>query len=280
MPSPADILLALLLAAAIIYATTAGADFGGGVWDLLARGPRKQAQRKLIERAITPVWEVNHVWMILMVIILFSGFPRAYSAISTALHIPLTLMLLGIVARGTAFTFRAYDSKSDDVQRRWGLIFSGASVITPLLLGIVVGSVASGEIQLEGSIVISGFLDPWTSSPFVWSVGALTLALFAYIAAVYLTNEADEELLAEDFRRKALVSGAVASALAGLTFILAKTGAPSIHDRIADHAVLLFSAALVSSVAAITTLWIRRYRLARLLAIAQVTLIVGGWGVV
>ena len=121
MPEAADILLALLLGAAILYATTAGADFGGGVWDLLASGSRKKRQRSLIERAITPVWEVNHIWMILMVVILFSGFPVAYSAISTALHIPLTLMLLGIVARGTAFTFRAYDRNTDDVQQRWGM---------------------------------------------------------------------------------------------------------------------------------------------------------------
>ena len=277
MPEAADVLLAILLGAAILYATTAGADFGGGVWDLLASGARKKRQRILIEKAITPVWEVNHVWMILMVVILFSGFPAAYSAISTALHIPLTLMLLGIVARGAAFTFRAYDRKTDDVQRRWGVIFSVASVITPLILGIIVGSIASGEIELEGSIVTSGFFTPWASSPFVWSVGGLTLTLFAYIAAVYLANEAEEDDLAEDFRLRSLLSGGLATALALLTYWLAKDGAPAIHQRIADNAALLFSAAALSSVAAIVTLQ-RRYSLARLLAIAQVILIVGGWG--
>ena len=87
------------------YALLGGADFGGGVWDLFASGPRKQAQRELIAEAIGPVWEANHVWLILVVVLLFTAFPPAFAAISTALHIPLTLMLIGIVLRGSAFTF-------------------------------------------------------------------------------------------------------------------------------------------------------------------------------
>ncbi len=278
MPDATHLLGGLLVAAAIIYAVTGGADFGGGVWDLLASGPRKQEQRRLIERAITPVWEVNHVWMILIVVILFSGFPGAFGALCTALHIPLTLMLLGIVARGTAFTFRTYDRREDDVQQRWGLLFSVASVITPLLLGNIIGSVSTGGITVEEGVVTSGFIHPWLSSGFAWSVGVLTLLLFAYLAAVYLANEADDEALANDFRLRALVCGGATTAGALITYWLTEQGAPELYSRLADHSLLLFGAAALSALMAIFSLIQRRYAWARLLAIGQVVLVIGGWG--
>src|SRR5689334_4196758 len=117
-----------------IYAVTGGADFGGGAWDLLASGPRRREQRALVGEAIAPIWDANHVWLILVVVLLFTAFPPVFARLMTLLHIPLTLMLLGIVLRGSAFTFRSYDSKRDTVQRRWGRIFSLASTGTPLLL--------------------------------------------------------------------------------------------------------------------------------------------------
>src|SRR5436305_9190901 len=98
-----------LVASLIFYALTGGADFGGGVFDLLARGPRAEAQRALIARAIGPIWEANHVWLILAVVILFTGFAPAFQALATTLHGPLTLMLFGIVLRGAAFIFKVYD---------------------------------------------------------------------------------------------------------------------------------------------------------------------------
>src|SRR5271154_4221644 len=115
-----------LVASLIFYVLTGGADFGGGVFDLLARGPRAEAKRALIARAIGPIWEANHVWLILALVILFTGFPRALAAIATTLHGPLTLMLFGIVLRGTAFIFRTYDAGSE---RRWARAFAIASAI-------------------------------------------------------------------------------------------------------------------------------------------------------
>jgi cytochrome d ubiquinol oxidase subunit II len=130
------------------YALLGGADYGGGVWDLFARGPRAKEQRELIEHAIGPVWGANHIWLILVVVILFTAFPPAFAVISTALHIPLTLLLVGIVLRGAAFTFRTYDVQRDDVQRRWSYVFSVASTITPVLLGIVLGALGAGALLL------------------------------------------------------------------------------------------------------------------------------------
>ncbi|MRI91629.1 cytochrome d ubiquinol oxidase subunit II [Aggregicoccus sp. 17bor-14] len=267
-----------MLTAFVLYALLGGADFGGGVWDLLASGPRKEAQRALIARAIGPVWEVNHVWLIAGVVLLFSAFPRAFAALSVALHVPLTLLLIGIVLRGSAFTFRAYDARGDAVQRRWGRMFSTASVIAPALLGMCVGAVASGGIRLREGIVVSGFFAAWTS-PFALATGALALALFAFLAAVYLSAEAEEPALAEDFRRRALASGAALFVAAFAVLLLARTGAPRLWAGLvhAPFALALHAATAVAALAAFGLLLRRRFHAARAAAAAQGALIVVGW---
>src|SRR5271170_4305018 len=110
------LLAGVMVVSLVIYVVLAGADFGGGVWDLLASGPRRAEQRALIEKAIGPVWEANHVWLILVVVVLFGSFPSAFAVISVALHVPLVLFLVGVVFRGSAFTFRAYDTRGDEAQ--------------------------------------------------------------------------------------------------------------------------------------------------------------------
>src|SRR3954453_19851471 len=140
----ATLLAAVMLAALILYALLAGADFGGGVWDLLSIGPRAKAPRALISHALAPVWEANHVWLILVVVVLFTAFPPAFAAVTTGLHLPLSVMLVGIVLRGSAFTFLHYDA-SERNRRRWGRAFALPSVATPVLLGVVVGALASGR---------------------------------------------------------------------------------------------------------------------------------------
>ena len=122
-----EIVAAVMVLALNAYALTGGADFGGGVWDLLARGPGREAQRSLIAEQIAPIWEANHVWLILVVVVLFTAFPAVFAALGTVLHIPLTLMLLGIVARGSSFVFRSYGKHDDASQQRWGRVFAVAS---------------------------------------------------------------------------------------------------------------------------------------------------------
>src|SRR5579863_4288818 len=107
MPSLEVLLGFVIMASLTFYALLGGADYGGGVWDLLARGPRANRQRELIAKAIGPVWEANHVWLILVVVVLFTAFPPAFALIFTSLHVALLLVLLGIVLRGSAFVFRA-----------------------------------------------------------------------------------------------------------------------------------------------------------------------------
>jgi cytochrome d ubiquinol oxidase subunit II len=261
------------------YALMGGADYGGGVWDMLARGPRAGAQRELIAEAIGPIWEANHVWLILVIVILFTGFPAAFAAISTALHIPLTLMLIGIVLRGSAFTFRAYDWKADRAQRRWSRVFSIASLITPVLLGVTLGAIASGRIEVRNGLVTSGFIRPWLA-PFPFAVGLLALALFAFLAAVYLTMETRGAELREDFRRRALASAAAVGVMAIAVFLLSGEGAPRIRRGLAESwwTWPLQIATGAAAVGAIFALWARRFGLARFCAAAQVTLILWGWG--
>lgn len=271
-----EVIAGLMAGALILYALLGGADYGGGVWDLLASGPRAREQRRLIADAIAPVWEANHVWLILVLVILFTAFPPAFAAIGTALHIPLTLMLIGVVLRGTAFTFRHYDDQHDQVQRRWSLIFSVASIMTPILLGVAVGAVVSGEIRAPAAG--GSFVQPWLA-PFPFAVGLLALALFAFLAAVFLTVEARQAELAEDFRLRAIGAGIAVFASAALALLLARRGAPMIWDHLlrGRWALPLQLATASSAVGAFAALGARRYRLARLLAAAQVSLILAGW---
>jgi cytochrome d ubiquinol oxidase subunit II len=174
MLDPVLILAGVITAALIVYALTGGADYGGGVIDLFARGPRAKDLRTLIARAIGPIWEAHHVWLILVIVLTFVCLPKAFAAIMTALHIPLTILLIGVVLRGSAFVFRAYDDPTDEVQRRWSLIFAVASVVSPWALGVTLGAVASGTITFDGAgRVQTDFISAWAAPfpavpPIVW----------------------------------------------------------------------------------------------------------------
>ena len=204
------------------YALTGGADFGGGVWDLLARGPRRDAQRRLIAESIGPIWEANHVWLIVAVVVLFTGFPAAFGVLGTVLHIPLTILLIGIVLRGSAFVFRSYGRAERRIVERWGLVFSIASVVTPLCFGIVIGAISSGAVGQASARAVTAagsfaevYVEPWLAV-YPLTVGFLALALFAMLAAVYLALAARDDALREDFRRRALVAAVVVGVAAGV----------------------------------------------------------------
>jgi len=274
--TPAMLLGTAMLAALVLYALLGGADYGGGIWDLLAAGPRRREQRALIERAIGPVWEANHVWLILAVVLLFTGFPAAFASISVALFLPLTLLLVGVVLRGAAFTFRAYDRPDDRVQARWGLAFSSSSAVTPVLLGVVVGAVASG--RAGPAAAAAGDPLGW-ASPFTLTVGLFAAALFAFVAATYLAVEA-EGALRDDFRRRALGAGLAVFVGAAAALVLSRAEAPRVFAALTvrGFALPLHLATGVAAVTALFALWRGRVRLARAAAAVQVSFIVLGWG--
>jgi cytochrome d ubiquinol oxidase subunit II len=279
MPALEELLAAVIIIALSLYVLLGGADFGGGVWDLLASGPRKQAQRALIADAIGPIWEANHVWLILVIVLLFADFPLAFTAIMTALFTPITLMLIGIVLRGATFVFRSYDKQTDDVQRRWGSIFAIASIVTPIMIGVCVGALASGRIAVTDGLVTSTTRATWLA-PFPLAIGLFTLLLFAYLAAVYLTVEADDPALRADFRQRALITTFLVEGVEVVVLLLMGSGAPLLLDGLtrSTWALPLHTLALLAFVGGVWALWTWRFYLARLLAIVQVIGIIWGWG--
>ena len=278
---------ALLGVAVAVYTLTAGADFGGGVWDLLASGPRREHQRNLIAEAIAPIWEVNHIWMIFVVVLLFTVFPIAFAVITTALHIPLLLALVGIVLRGSAFVFRAYGLQPNEARARWGRVFAWASVITPLFLGMTLAGLSSGAIELvtdERGILhpSTGFLVGWTS-PFAFALGLFALVLFAMLAAVYLAREAgqrNQPELSDDFRQRALACELIAFVLALVVLWRAEVDSPDLFSGLLHANWSIPAQALTGLIAAgaILALFKRKLALARILVMTQVGLIVLGWG--
>ena len=268
-----------------MYVLLGGADFGGGVWDFFARGNKQDEQRALIAEAIGPIWEANHVWLILVVVLLFSCFPKAFAHLATELHVPLTIMLVGVVLRGSAFTFRTYDSKQDAVQRRWGRVFSVASLLTPIVLGVCLGAVSSGALPLRSTrdaaalSFAARFIDPWFASRFPWAVGLLTLLLFAFLAASYLTVEAPEGVLRNVFRRRALQSQGALLFTALATLVVARAENPLLFDGLTNGRTALVMHAITACAAA-TSIWAlstRRFQIARLAAAAQASFILWGW---
>jgi cytochrome d ubiquinol oxidase subunit II len=273
-----DIIAIITLISLILYALMGGADFGGGLWDLAATGPRRREQREAISNAIAPVWEANHVWLILVIVLLFTAWPPAFAAMMTALHIPITAMLIGIVLRGATFVFRKYDSKRDEVQRRWSRIFGISSVFTPFAQGLVLGALATGEIRVDRGVISSGFFGGWLS-PFAIACGAFALVLFAFLAATYLTADpAASTEVKDDFRKRALLSQAILLPVAAVVFFTSRHEAPEMYRGLTNWwAPLLLTWTILAAVIATVTLVKRRFELARVAAVFQVTSILIGW---
>ncbi|MBK8937359.1 MAG: cytochrome d ubiquinol oxidase subunit II [Polyangiaceae bacterium] len=273
-----ELFAGVILAALVLYALLGGADFGGGVWDLLARGPRAADQRRVIERAIAPVWEANHVWLILAVVMLFTAFPPAFSAIAIDLHVPLVLMLVGIVLRGSAFVFRQYGDGGRASTERWGRVFAIASTVTPVVIGVTVGAITTGARRASG--VPPSTLDLSWLGGFELLVGLFTLALFAFLAAAYLTVEAQTPELRDDFRARAIGASLSAGALAGAAALAAGPATTRFADRLTGSWWSLPLAGLTTAVAlgALALLFTRRFGLARVVAGSQVVLVLLGWG--
>ena len=279
--TPVLLVAGVLLAALVAYA------LGGG------RGLRRRrlgsARARtdgrptagLIAQAIGPIWEANHVWLVLVVVLMFVAFPAVYAAISVALHLPLVLLLAGIVLRGSAFTFRAYGEGSAASREGWGRVFAVSSVVTPLMLGVCVGAVFGGRVRVDGATLVpaGGYVSSWLA-PFPIAVGLFALALCAYLAACYLAVEAREEDLRDAFRQRAIGAGILTGVLAWGCLLLAGAVAPFAQAGLMRREGALVFQLLVAAIAlgALWALWIRQFALARAFAATQVAMLVAGWG--
>ena len=269
----------ILFVALIAYAVFGGADFGAGFWDLTAGGARRGARpRAVIERSIGPVWEANHVWLIFIFVLMWTAFASAYASIMLTLFVPLTIAALGIVMRGASFAFRkaVVDLR---YQRIFGGLFALSSVLVPFCMGAVAGGIVSGQVPAGGQAgdPVHSWLNPTSVV-----VGVLAVVLAAYLAAVYLVWDArghDETDLAGYFRRRAVLTGAVAAVVAAVGFVVLRAEAPTVFAGLTSRALPLVILSLLSGAAALILLARNAARGARLLAVTAVAAVVAAWGV-
>ena len=279
-PSPEAVAVATILFVVIAaYALFGGADFGGGIWDLLAgSAERGAAPRALIDESITPVWEANHVWLIFILVLLWTAFPPAFAAIMTALFVPLSLSLLGIVLRGVGFAFR-HTAQRLRTQQFTGALFAASSLITPFFMGTVVGAVATGQVPVHPA---GNVLAAWTS-PTAILTGFLFVAACAYVSAVFLVVEARQrghQDLVRYFSLRATAAGVVTGALAGGTFAELSVSSTYVFDRLTGIALPLVAISIAAGIAVLGMLWLRWYHAVglRVTAAIAVATVVWGWG--
>lgn len=276
--SLADAVAAIMFAAVILYAVFGGADFGSGVWDLTAGNSKRGAQtRRLIDHAIGPVWEANHVWLIFILVFLWTGFPEPFADLMRTLAIPFWLAGLGIVARGAGFAFRKYAPTL-----RWaqgaGIVFASASLITPFFLGAIAGAVASGRVPAgaDGTDIWR----PWLGPTSILG-GVLAVATCTFMAGVLLAADAEKlglATLAADLRRKSLAGAAATGlvVLAGIPILVSDDR--QLVDGLLGRALPLVLISAAAGAWTISLLWRSRFRTARITAAVAVAAVVAGWG--
>ena len=275
--SAAELLLVVMLAGLGLYALFGGADFGAGAWHLVAgRGRVAEDRRALVEHSIGPVWEANHVWLIFVIVLFWTGFPTVFAAVMSTLYIPITLVALGIIARGAAFAFRKATS-TPGARRAYGLTFAAASVVTPFFLGCVGGAVASGRIP--AGIATGDLVGSWWNPTSVLC-GLLAVGVTAYLAAVYLTADARRGRrrdLAEYFRIRALLAGVAVGAVAAAGLLVVRADAPVLWDGLTRAGLAWMAASVVAGLVSLVLLVRRHYRAVRLTAAGAVLALLGGW---
>jgi len=250
--------------AVVLYAVLGGADFGGGVWDLLATGPRRAEQRAAISNAIGPVWEANHVWLIFAIVLLFTCFPAAFADLATGLFAPLSFALVGIVLRGAAFVFRNYGSAVPAVAASWTAVFGIASLLAPFFLGDAIGAAATGRYA-------------WTS-PFALAVGFFAVGVCAQVAAVFILRELPTSPLQDDFRRRAIRATVAVWILGAVPIALAAATEPALARALEQpSAVASIGIALVAGLVVIACVRLRADGIARLAVGAEAAAVLGGW---
>jgi len=269
------IVTAFLYLSILLYFLLGGADFGAGIIELFTSDDHKSKTRKTTYHAMGPIWEANHMWLVIAVVIMFVGFPVIYSQMCTFLHIPLLIMLFGITARGTAFSFRNYDAiKGDRTQNLYNHVFVYSSFITPLFFGIIAGSVISMQIDFQAKNFVSAYIFSWLNY-FSVAVGLFTVALSGYLAAIYLIGEADDDNDTRRFIRKAGQLNIVAVIFGGLVFLVAETqGIPLAHWIFGNPVSLV---AVISASISLAVLWLMinkgKKKIIRIFAAFQVTMI-------
>lgn len=274
-----DILVIFIAASLLLYVLLGGSDFGAGIIELLPAGHLRKAQREVINRAMGPVWEANHMWLILLIVILFMGFPNIFTTLMVALHFPMLALLVGIVVRGSAFVFRHYDAiQEPKTQRIYTGLFGLSSLWSAFWLGIIAASLNRGLIDPAEHDVWAAWFAPWWGV-YPLAVGAFVACIFAFLASIYLVGETAEPELKQRFVRLAGWANGLVIFAGGLVF------AASLGERDNLPAAFLRDPLKLGIVALATLLFVvlwllvakRRTLLTRIVASGQVALILIGW---
>jgi cytochrome bd ubiquinol oxidase subunit II len=275
----ADAVAVVLFVAVTAYAVFGGADFGAGFWDLVAGGAARGARpRALVDHAVGPVWEANHVWLVFALVVLWTAFPEAFASITLTVFVPLTLVALGIVLRGASFAFRKSLFRTSE-RRVLGAIFAFSSVLVPYCMGAVAGAIASGRVPPGGE---AG--DPWSSwvNPTSIVGGLLAVTVCAYLAAVYLIWDARrlaDDLIVEYFRRRAIVTAIVAAVVALVGVFVLRSDSRYVFDGLTSRALPLVVLSVICGSGSLLLLLRQSPRGARPLAAGAVASIIWAWGV-
>jgi len=270
--------LAFLLLTVTLYTVFGGADFGAGVFELLSPRTHRKRYRTLVSHALGPVWEANHVWLIFAIVVLFTAFPRAYALLSTAFHIPLTIMLVGIVLRGCAFVFRNYDAYKDDSQELYSVAFGVSSILTPLSQGMIAGGLLLGRVSTTPTNFYEGFIAPWFNI-FSLSVGLFLVVLATLLASVFLISEEGADDVRDSIIRTARIISCAAVPAGILVFFTAHLeGLPLTWSFFTNPiSVTAMGIATLLLWALLVTVKGRRVYLPRVCAAGIVTCILAGW---
>ncbi|MCH0561913.1 MULTISPECIES: cytochrome d ubiquinol oxidase subunit II [unclassified Streptomyces] len=274
----ADAVAWVLVLAVAAYACGGGADYGAGFWDLLAGGARRgNRPRALIDHAVAPVWEVNNVWLVFVLVVMWTGFPVMFQAVFSVLWLPLTLAAMGLVLRGAGFALRKPTRRLAE-RRLFGAAFAVASVLTPYFFGAAVGGVASGRVAPGGSASVSA----WTNPTSVLT-GLMTVAAAAFLGAVFLSGDArayGTPDLVDYFRRRALITLLALAVLAGIGIVLTRDDAPYVHERLTGGPGLAL--VCVAGVCALAAAWLlvrgAPTQFTRAAAVGSVGAVVVAWG--
>jgi len=274
----ADLAAAILWIGATLYALFGGADFGAGLWDLIAGDAEcGERPRALIQHSLTPVWEANHVWLIFILVVLWTAFPEAFGAVMSTLYVPIAIAAVGIVLRGAGFAFRK-SIRRLEYRRAMGAAFALSSVLTPFFMGTVVGAIAAGNVPAEGN---GDAFSSWLA-PLPLLTGALFVASGAYLAAIYLlvdAHRAEDEPMESYFSSRAMVAGLVAGAVALFGLIALHSEARYVYDRLIVEGLPLVIVSILCGFGVLGLLLGRGRRGLRPLAAGAVIAVIWGWGV-
>ncbi len=276
-----DVLLYIVTGLALVlYAVLGGADFGAGVWQFNLAFRMPPEEQRFCDRSMGPIWETNHVWLIFVLVLLFSAFPTAFAALSHALWLPFLLALAGIVFRGCGFAFRHYAHGEEKVQQKWGVVFALSSTLTPFFLGASAGAVASGQLHVTPSGGFEGnYYTDWISFLSIYT-GFFSVGVCAYLAAVFLCRDALREgnpVWIATWRIRALRMGVTVGTLALAGLVVVAIDAPLLSESLHGGALGLVFLSVAAGMFSLLALYRHWFNLATAGAAVTVAAVIGGW---